>query len=1002
MANRPDDVLPDSPYPGLNFFEYTKQDYNVFAGRDDDVFECNAKLHDVRVLVLHGRTGCGKSSFLRAGLKPRLDLTGLLAQTTGKGDGEGLQILRTGARPLTTVAKAFYDFVARIGTDIKPKAGRRTYAKVSDILEGQSEAEFLVAAGESPARLLRAIIAMEAAVPGIEPVFVLDQAEEMWTLAKRVGADDVQTSDKVSDKEARRQRDLLFKFILELPAKTEFVRFIFSMRTEYKGQFDDELATLSLQVPQHVGGYYLGELTRRHLLAAILKPTSQADVLDSGISPYSKYKFEYDEEVPGRLVDALLDEKSGTPRGGVLPVLQVACLRLYETTRKEAEAEERQTWSIKTTHFDQLGQIHKQIELFVQERLEQALRENGHPWSEVLQEVEGWYRLLNDQLVSVESDGRVTTRKVETDDLDERGRALGLRAFSDARKEPGYNCGDKILARLKESNILRVEERPDKSEWSLGHDSVGLAINRWSQIYAAQFQLNPRTELASAVSAGNVTRLYDEEDSFERFRLFTTSENVWDQMTIQYAEEKGFAKRLGLDIEIRQELDINSDNVTSDEVTRALNGLQEGERAAYLIARPRHLFPDKDLLRSWIDVSITNAYQGYGLIGPKGIADTEQVAVLRRDLVDTAAGGSFLDKADKNREKIKGVYDRYCDSIASLMKYIEKKDSRIWLFDDVARDFLSLSLQLGGRDPGEVSDFLQRHASMLVESDAGGSVRVGDRLFNQLLENPEHFMVGTAVGRAHSVRRGLQTYVEVQDLSDLIEMMVPAKSDRRKDKRLRADLLDRQLKTQSHVTWQLGISQEMIDDERIEPLLYRVAALGYYTSEYIRSNPDDFVRYLDSQLQKLSPPGTFRLDRESIRESMRACYVWPSFDQYAPQFLDRGSDMVYWQEDNKTSKAREIYFKMVSYRTRFLDEFRQYNSQYIRLSDGAGADKDAQTTLTDRLKEAENLRDLAWDNYRVLNFYDAYRTMSRARLQLREAQREIPHTALRSVIHEDL
>jgi len=1001
MAKNPGDVLPEYPYPGLNFFEYTKQDYNVFAGRDDDVLECNAKLHEVRVLVLHGRTGCGKSSFLRAGLKPRLDLTGLLAATSGKGDGEGLQILRTGARPLATVAKALFDFVSRIGVDIKPKTGRRIYAKVSDILEGQSEADFIADAGENPARLLRAISAMEAAVPGIEPVFVLDQAEEMWTLAKRIGAEDGQ-GDRISDKEARKQRDQLFKFILDLPSKTEFVRFIFSMRTEYKGQFDDELAALSLKVPQHVGGYYLGELTKRHLLSAVVAPTSQADVLDSGVSPYSKYKFEYDEHVAERIVDALLDEKSGTPRGGVLPVLQVACLRLYETTRKEAEADGSDTWLIKMTHFDQLGQIPKQIELFVQERLEQALRDNGHPWSEVLQEVESWYRLLNDQFVSVESDGRVTTRKVEPDNLSDRGKALNIRAFSTAKSEPGYNCAANILDRLRISNILRVESRADKIEWSLGHDSVGLAINRWSQIYSAQqLQVNPRTELASAVSAASVVELYDKDDPFEQFSLKTLSENVWDQMTIQYAVEKRFAARLGLIVSPESKFDVTTGAINSEDLMRALNELPSEDRAGYLIARPRHIFPNSDLRDEWLDVAITNGYQGYGLIGPKDIPDTTQVSLSRRDLIDTVAGGSRLDRPERNKETITRVYEQYCLTMRSIKEFIETEKSRIWLFDEIARDFLSLSLQLAGISPEDIDEFLQRHAPTVGAPESATGGRVGDALFEQLLQNPKHFMVGTAVGRAHSVRRGLQTYVEVQDLSDLIKMVVPARLDRPKDKRLRADLVKRQLKTQSHVTWQLGVSQRVIDDERIEPLLYRVAALGYYTSEYIRSNPDDFVRYLDSQLQEFSPPGTFRLDRESIRESIRACYVWPSFDQYAQQFLDRGSDMVYWQEDNQSSKARDIYFKMVSYRTRFLDEFRQYNAQYIRLSDDS-SDKDAQTNLADRLKEAELVRDLAWNNYRVLNFYDAYRTMARARVILRSAQREMAHPTIRHIVRDDI
>ena len=67
------DKWPSYPYKGLQFYE--AQDAPIFAGREADIRTCADLIADdtARILVLHGNTGCGKSSFLRAGLIPLLE-----------------------------------------------------------------------------------------------------------------------------------------------------------------------------------------------------------------------------------------------------------------------------------------------------------------------------------------------------------------------------------------------------------------------------------------------------------------------------------------------------------------------------------------------------------------------------------------------------------------------------------------------------------------------------------------------------------------------------------------------------------------------------------------------------------------------------------------------------------------------------------------------------------------------------------------------------------------
>ncbi len=74
---------PDKPYKGLGF--YSEADAPLFAGREDDISRCASALADwkTRALLLHGDTGCGKSSFLLAGLTPYIEkkATGVLFRT---------------------------------------------------------------------------------------------------------------------------------------------------------------------------------------------------------------------------------------------------------------------------------------------------------------------------------------------------------------------------------------------------------------------------------------------------------------------------------------------------------------------------------------------------------------------------------------------------------------------------------------------------------------------------------------------------------------------------------------------------------------------------------------------------------------------------------------------------------------------------------------------------------------------------------------------------------
>ena len=114
MSGQTPAVWPEKPYRGLNYFR--PEDRALLAGREADVASCAELLAnpETRVLLLHGSTGCGKSSFLRAGLIPELEEQGaghLFLRDT-EDDNEAL-FIRCTAAPIDQIARQVFLFASR-------------------------------------------------------------------------------------------------------------------------------------------------------------------------------------------------------------------------------------------------------------------------------------------------------------------------------------------------------------------------------------------------------------------------------------------------------------------------------------------------------------------------------------------------------------------------------------------------------------------------------------------------------------------------------------------------------------------------------------------------------------------------------------------------------------------------------------------------------------------------------------------------------------------------
>ena len=107
-AERAAPALPPMPYPGLRPFE--KHEWSIFFGRERMVDEVLDRLAEHRLVVVHGSSGCGKSSLIRAGVLPRLE-----REYARHGLAWRTATLRPGGAPLWNFADALARLAGGVG-----------------------------------------------------------------------------------------------------------------------------------------------------------------------------------------------------------------------------------------------------------------------------------------------------------------------------------------------------------------------------------------------------------------------------------------------------------------------------------------------------------------------------------------------------------------------------------------------------------------------------------------------------------------------------------------------------------------------------------------------------------------------------------------------------------------------------------------------------------------------------------------------------------------------
>lgn len=449
---------PERPYKGLS--HYGPKDTAIFAGRDRDVSACARRIAGpkTRILLLHGLTASGKTSFLRAGLIPFMERTENAFQfprSSEHRDAEVLFVRSTGA-PLFTLADSIHDIASRL-FEVHTPIGIETVSAQGALLGHIDRSEFRVDVGNNPARMVSALQCLAEVFPRTF-VLVIDQAEEVLTLRSEQSA---------------AAANAFFDFLSLLSSSSFDMRILLALRTEYFGRFVDELRRREVD-RKAIADYLLQDLSTEHIVEVMVRPTLATPVESYGISygiPFHHYGFVFEAGLAERIAS---DIRTASPTGGVLPVLQIACERLYAKTKEAAGAET--TWVISSDDYDTFGRIADQINDYIEGALVRICGLAKVAPGDLRAEVTRWRHVLA-FLCQAQPDGSITT-KICTD-VDLRREMKDRQCLLSPDQVVDELCADSCRILRRVSVPSRVESTVIAC-YSLGHDVIGVALRDWA------------------------------------------------------------------------------------------------------------------------------------------------------------------------------------------------------------------------------------------------------------------------------------------------------------------------------------------------------------------------------------------------------------------------------------------------------------------------------------------------------------------------------------------
>jgi WD40 repeat protein len=434
--------LPKHPYRSLSYFD--RDDRALFAGRDGDVL-CFARILDesaTRVLVLHGESGCGKSSFLRAGAIPFLEEQCVgyrfLHERSPGGEPSPLFIRATNDLP-GQIADALVRFCGKPLPHQSPE-GQPLVIDLPAVLGDRRDVPALrQALLDDPALLGRLLSDLGERLP-FTPVLVIDQAEEVFTLAR--------------EKRDEATRAAALEMLRLTAETTGRFKVVAALRTEYYGRFVDGLRR-GVWPAYGVREYLLTDLNEAQLTEAILRPTK-----------FERYGFRYVPGVAEALARSIVEECRNR-QDSVLPLAQVICTELYDLVNGRM-GEDR---VLGQTDVDALGGVKGGMKRHVDELLARHLPRAT--------DRKAFQKFLT-RLYLRQPDGTLTTALMPVTPVGDKGSVqqywTGRMHLSEM-----LDLMTRSDVRLLRKNALRLGGGAQRHYVSLGHDALAQVAAEWDE-----------------------------------------------------------------------------------------------------------------------------------------------------------------------------------------------------------------------------------------------------------------------------------------------------------------------------------------------------------------------------------------------------------------------------------------------------------------------------------------------------------------------------------------
>lgn len=463
---------PEKPYRGLDFYRET--DAALFRERDTDANACTDLLlgFGVKLLLLQGSSGCGKSSFLRAGLIPALKAS------AGRRPCIFLNgtdvVVRCTDNPLKEIARFIIGALEKDQSFVRHQhLDESSYPVIDDGVRKELIVDLHALLDAQPEALgdglIGALIELAGELPG-PLILILDQAEEALT---RIAVSE--TSRVVTS--------AFFRFLENIYIRNIDARIIVSLRTEYYGLFRDQLRISDDRMADRpksggVQSYLLRPLRDKDSLTRIILAPTLAG-RDDGVSIYD---FSYSEGLVSQIIDDLLNYFTYS---SVTPALQVVCATLFDGLNDPDRRLKGNRRIITREDYRKSGDIEGILSTYV----ERGIRAIG---ATTRAEIDKW-RMLLYSLVSRQGGGTVVSLAEDIQELERRAR--------DDNKIEG-NIRDSLLKLAVGSGpLLRAEPPDNPARLSLKHDVLAVVLSRWHDEYGGI--VKARQEAATRIKYGS-------------------------------------------------------------------------------------------------------------------------------------------------------------------------------------------------------------------------------------------------------------------------------------------------------------------------------------------------------------------------------------------------------------------------------------------------------------------------------------------------------------------